>query len=58
MTEEQFKKLETDILGLKTDLVWLTYLVERMDEKLKQNISPPPPEAPEDPYKNMQIFKL
>lgn len=49
--EERLDKLEADILGIKTDLVWMLYLIERIDKNTQARSAvsnEPPANAPLD----------
>ena len=54
--EEQLKKLQEDMLSLKTDLVYILYLVERIDKNTMNK--PKPPDDPPFPTQGMIVEKF
>jgi hypothetical protein len=35
MIDDDVKKLQEDVVGIKTDLVWMLYLIERIDKNVQ-----------------------
>jgi len=43
--DEQVEKLQADVISLKQDLVWIIYLLEKIDKNV-ENLNQIPPEDP------------
>ena len=55
--EKQLRELRNQVLELKTDLVYIMYLVERIDKNTTTSASTPPPEPP-FPMEGMIVEKF
>lgn len=52
-TQDQLEKLQADVISLKQDLVWIIYLLEKMDKNIELLGQPPT-----DPMEGKIIEKL
>jgi hypothetical protein len=54
--EEEIKKLQQQVLELKTDMVYMLYIIERIDKNTFR--APQPPQEPPFPTEGMHVEKF